>query len=163
MSSPMTNAISSNGGRFRWSMRNPIGKGEDEKAEKRQRSRHRRRDQRLRRPQWQTPQVIVQVKSGKVPGRDIRDLRGVLDREEAPIAVYITLKTHQGYGLRMSLSRILYLPSLAEGFSAHPDPYHRRAAFREKLDLPPSLWHLSKSPQSEEVRRFANETRFIMN
>lgn len=36
--------------------------------------------------------VIVQVKSGKVKVGDIRDLRGVLDREQAPIGIFITLE-----------------------------------------------------------------------
>lgn len=35
--------------------------------------------------------VIIQVKSGKVSSRDIRDLAGVIDREKAPIGVFITL------------------------------------------------------------------------
>jgi site-specific DNA-methyltransferase (adenine-specific) len=36
--------------------------------------------------------VLVQVKSGHVKSGDIRDLRGVLERENAPIGVYITLE-----------------------------------------------------------------------
>jgi hypothetical protein len=36
--------------------------------------------------------IIVQVKSGKVSSRDIRDLVGVLDREKAVIGVLITLQ-----------------------------------------------------------------------
>lgn len=36
--------------------------------------------------------VIVQVKSGKVSSRDIRDLVGVIDREKAVIGVFITLQ-----------------------------------------------------------------------
>jgi len=35
--------------------------------------------------------VIVQVKSGKVKSGDIRDLRGVIDREGAAIGVFVTL------------------------------------------------------------------------
>ncbi len=37
--------------------------------------------------------VLVQVKSGKVKSGDIRDLRGVLDREGAAMGVFITLET----------------------------------------------------------------------
>jgi site-specific DNA-methyltransferase (adenine-specific) len=37
--------------------------------------------------------VVVQVKSGKVSSRDIRDLVGVLDREKAVIGIFITLQT----------------------------------------------------------------------
>jgi site-specific DNA-methyltransferase (adenine-specific) len=36
--------------------------------------------------------VIVQVKSGKVSSRDIRDLVGVLDREKAVIGIFLTLQ-----------------------------------------------------------------------
>jgi len=36
--------------------------------------------------------VIVQVKSGKVKPSDVRDLRGVIEREEAAIGVFITLE-----------------------------------------------------------------------
>jgi site-specific DNA-methyltransferase (adenine-specific) len=36
--------------------------------------------------------VLVQVKSGKVKSGDIRDLRGTVDREDAPIGVFITLE-----------------------------------------------------------------------
>lgn len=37
-------------------------------------------------------QVLVQVKSGHVSSRDIRDLRGVLEREGAPMGIFITLE-----------------------------------------------------------------------
>ena len=40
--------------------------------------------------------VIVQVKSGHVKSGDIRDLRGVVDREKAAIGVFITLETPSG-------------------------------------------------------------------
>ena len=39
-----------------------------------------------------TERVIFQVKSGGVSSRDIRDLRGVLEREQAALAVFITLE-----------------------------------------------------------------------
>ena len=42
--------------------------------------------------QKEADQVIVQVKSGKVSSKDIRDLVGVLDREKAAIGVFITLE-----------------------------------------------------------------------
>ncbi len=37
--------------------------------------------------------VLVQVKSGKVSSRDIRDLAGTIDREKAAIGVFITLES----------------------------------------------------------------------
>jgi DNA modification methylase len=39
-----------------------------------------------------TRTIIVQVKSGKVSSRDIRDLVGVLDREKSVIGIFITLQ-----------------------------------------------------------------------
>ncbi len=39
-----------------------------------------------------TERVLIQVKSGHVKSGDVRDLRGVLDREEAAIGVFITLE-----------------------------------------------------------------------
>ena len=35
---------------------------------------------------------MIQVKSGKVKSGDIRDLRGTMERENAPISVFITLE-----------------------------------------------------------------------
>jgi site-specific DNA-methyltransferase (adenine-specific) len=40
--------------------------------------------------------VLVQVKSGKVTSRDIRDLRGVLEREGAPMGLFVTLEPPSG-------------------------------------------------------------------
>ncbi len=40
----------------------------------------------------QTKQIILSVKSGHVSVRDVRDLRGVIDRENAEIGVLITLE-----------------------------------------------------------------------
>ena len=37
-------------------------------------------------------QVIIQVKGGKTGVKDVRDLRGVLDREQAAIVVFISLQ-----------------------------------------------------------------------
>jgi len=39
-----------------------------------------------------TLKIIIQVKSGKVSVKDIRDLRGVIEREKAIIGVFITLE-----------------------------------------------------------------------
>jgi site-specific DNA-methyltransferase (adenine-specific) len=39
-----------------------------------------------------TERVLIQVKSGHVKSGDVRDLRGVLDREEAAMGVFITLE-----------------------------------------------------------------------
>ncbi len=36
--------------------------------------------------------IIVQVKSGKIKSGDIRDLKGTIDREDAPMGVFLTLE-----------------------------------------------------------------------
>jgi DNA modification methylase len=41
-------------------------------------------------------QIIIQVKGGKTGVRDVRDLRGVLDREEAAIGILISLQPATG-------------------------------------------------------------------
>lgn len=41
-------------------------------------------------------QIIIQVKGGKTGVKDVRDLRGVLDREKAAIGVLISLQTPTG-------------------------------------------------------------------
>ena len=43
-------------------------------------------------PGGKTKQIILSVKSGNVTAKDVRDLRGVLDREHAEIGVLITLE-----------------------------------------------------------------------
>lgn len=43
-------------------------------------------------PEGKTKQIILSVKSGHLKASDIRDLRGVIDREEAEIGVLITLE-----------------------------------------------------------------------
>jgi site-specific DNA-methyltransferase (adenine-specific) len=39
-----------------------------------------------------TKQIVLLVKSGRLSSRDVRDLRAVIDREEAEIGVLITLE-----------------------------------------------------------------------
>ena len=41
-------------------------------------------------------QIIIQVKGGKTVVKDVRDLRGVLDREKAAIWVSISLQPATG-------------------------------------------------------------------
>jgi len=40
----------------------------------------------------QTERILIQVKSGHVKSGDVRDLRGVVEREDAAIGVFITLE-----------------------------------------------------------------------
>ncbi|MYE26411.1 MAG: hypothetical protein F4X87_04170 [Chloroflexi bacterium] len=48
--------------------------------------------------------VVVQVKSGKVKSGDIRDLKGVVEREQAAIGVFITLELPTGAMLKEALA-----------------------------------------------------------
>ena len=41
-------------------------------------------------------QIIIQVKGGKTGVKDVRDLRGVLDREQAAIGILISLQPPTG-------------------------------------------------------------------
>lgn len=43
-------------------------------------------------PRGKLKAILVQVKSGKVSSRDIRDFRGTLEREKAPMGVFLTLE-----------------------------------------------------------------------
>lgn len=59
-----------------------------------------------------TPQkVIVQVKSGNVSSRDIRDLKGVLEREQAAIGAFITFKEPTRDMKTESVSAGFYAPA----------------------------------------------------
>ena len=70
-------------------------------------------------------QVLIQVKSGHVNSGMIRDLRGVMEREDAAIGVFITLDPPTaGYGYRSCLGRLFPVGDLAEGLPPHPDPDH---------------------------------------
>lgn len=43
-------------------------------------------------PDQKPKRIIVQVKSGKTGAKDIRDLKGTVERENAPIGIFITLE-----------------------------------------------------------------------
>ena len=62
--------------------------------------------------------VIVQVKSGNVGVSQIRDLKGVLEREKTPIGVFITLKDPTGPMLREAISAGVYEPQLYPSISS---------------------------------------------
>jgi hypothetical protein len=55
-------------------------------------------------------QIIIQVKGGKTGVKDVRDLRGVLDREKAAIGVLISLQ---------SLTREMVAEAVSAGFYEH--------------------------------------------
>jgi site-specific DNA-methyltransferase (adenine-specific) len=89
--------------------------------------------------------VLVQVKSGKVSSRDIRDLVGTLDREKAEIGVFLTLEEpsgpmkkeavsagyyrSQGWGRDFPRMQILTVEQLLHGAQVEMPPQH--GTFRE--------------------------------
>jgi hypothetical protein len=62
-------------------------------------------------PHGRTKQVILSVKSGALSVRDMRDLRGVIDREQAQIGVLITLREPTGPMRREAASAGFYTSS----------------------------------------------------
>ena len=82
--------------------------------------------------------VLVQVKSGKVSSRDIRDLVGTLEREHAALGVFITLEAptrdmtteavsagfyhSPGWGREYPRLQILTIDALLGGASIHMPP-----------------------------------------
>lgn len=54
--------------------------------------------------------IIVQVKSGHVGVKDIRDLKGVLEREHAPIGVFVTLQRPTRDMLKEATTTGFYMP-----------------------------------------------------
>lgn len=94
--------------------------------------------------------VIVQVKSGKVSSRDIRDLRGTLDREKAAIGLFLSLDNptsdmiteaatagfydSPGWGRVYPRLQILTIGDLLRG---------------KKPDMPPEWGTLKQAPRSE--------------
>jgi hypothetical protein len=89
--------------------------------------------------------VLVQVKSGKVRPRDIRDLVGTLDREKAAIGVFLTLEEpsgpmkkeavsagyyrSEGWGRDFPRLQILTVEQLLHGDQVEMPPQH--GTFRE--------------------------------
>ncbi len=65
-------------------------------------------------------QIIVQVKSGHVTASQIRDLKGVLDREKAQIGVFITLQEPTKPMLQEAITAGYYVPEL------YPDQQYPR-------------------------------------
>ncbi len=101
--------------------------------------------------------VLVQVKSGKVSSRDIRDLVGTLDREKAEIGVFLTLEEpsgpmkkeavsagyyrSQGWGRDFPRMQILTVEQLLHGAQVEMPLQHGtfREAQRERAQEPDHL------------------------
>ena len=78
----------------------------------------------------QAKQVIVQVKSGYVGVNHVRDLKVVLDREEAAIGAPVTLREPTKPMLTSRRHGLLRVKRLSEPLSAPADSRHRRTPGR---------------------------------
>lgn len=63
----------------------------------------------------QAKRIVVQVKSGHVSAKEVRDLRGVVEREKAVIGVLITLEAPTGPMKTEALSMGFYEPEFLPG------------------------------------------------
>jgi hypothetical protein len=85
-----------------------------------------------------TKQIILSVKSGHVSVRDVRDLRGVIDREKAEIGVLLTLE---------DATRPMLIEAASADFYKSPWGSHPRLQILtvaellagRKIDYPPAL------------------------
>jgi len=109
-----------------------------------------------------TKQVIFSVKSGKVSVRDVRDLRGVVEREKAEIGVLITLR---------SATRPMRTEAASAGFykspwgTKHPTLQIltvEQLLGAKKVDYPPSgdLRTFKKAPKAKRKKRDHPELDF---
>ena len=83
--------------------------------------------------------IIVQVKSGRVGSPQIRDLKGVLEREKAAIGALITLKPPTKAMREEAAAADFYVPEgvPVSALSPPADPHHRRAVCREEAGVSP--------------------------
>ena len=73
--------------------------------------------------------VIVQVKSGHVKSGDVRDLRGVIEREHAAMGIFVTLEpATRDMIAEAAGSRLLPLARVEPRLPAAPDRDGRRAS-----------------------------------
>ena len=75
--------------------------------------------------------VVVQVKSGHVNAAYVRDLKGVLEREKAPIGVLVTLEDPTRPMLQEAAAAGFYTPEL---FPGHQYPRLQVLTIRELLE-----------------------------
>jgi len=83
----------------------------------------------------QAKKIIVQVKSGHVKVGDIRDLKGVMEREKAPIGCFVTLEEPSGPMKTEAVAAGFYESALKlEGGSAERFPRIQILTIRELLE-----------------------------
>ena len=106
-------------------------------------------------PGGKTKQIILSVKSGNVTVKDVRDLRGVLDREQAEIGVLITLEEP---------TKPMQGEAASAGFYKTPYGNHPRLQIltikelleeRRQIDYPPELARadltFKKAPKAQKA------------
>ena len=100
--------------------------------------------------------VLVQVKSGHVKSGDIRDLRGVLERENAAMGIYITLEPPTKDMEREALAAGYHQSALwQQSFPENPDCHHPAASGGQGPLLPPSASGDFK--KAEKIKKTANQ------
>jgi site-specific DNA-methyltransferase (adenine-specific) len=118
------------------------------------------------RPGGKTRQVLISVKSGKVGVADIRDLRGVIERERAEIGLLITLHDPT-QPMRTEAASAGFYQSGSEGVGSwgrHPRIQILTVAELldgRRIDMPPASGSLTfQRPQGIERRRTITEPLF---
>lgn len=106
----------------------------------------------------QAKKIVVQVKSGKVKVGDVRDLKGVMDREKAAIGCFITLEEPSGPMRTEALSAGFYESALKQaGGSAEKFPRIQILTINELLDgkkLAFPRHHISTFKKAERKSKF---------
>ena len=112
----------------------------------------------------QTKKIVVQVKSGKVKVGDVRDLKGVMDREKAAIGCFTTLEEPSGPMRTEALSAGFYESALKQaGGSAEKFPRIQILTINELLDgkkLAFPRHHISTFKQAERKSKFEQPQLF---
>lgn len=106
-----------------------------------------------------TRQVVLSVKSGKVGVRDVRDLRGVVEREQAEIGVLITMKEPTA-SMRAEAADAGFYRSGSEGVGSWGQHPHIQLLTvgelldGKRIDMPPLSGSLTfrRAPQAERRR-----------
>lgn len=107
-------------------------------------------------PRGKTKQVIISVKSGKVKPGDVRDLRGVVERENAAIGVLITLEEPSDQMRSEAASAGFYQSPVG---TKHPRiqilTIRELLEQNKRIDMPPPGWAenrtFKKAPPQKKV------------
>ena len=100
-----------------------------------------------------TQQVLVQVKSGHVSSRDIRDLRGVLEREGAPMGIFITLERPSKDMIEEAVTAGYYHSNLwNKDFPKIQIVTIDELLKNPRVDLPPRV-HTQTFKQAEKIKK----------